>query len=721
MVQSGARRLAVTSCFMSGILVLTTTACQDPTANLRNGDWPVYLGLGHAQYSALDQITPENVDALEIAWTYDAGGASDDGRSQIQCSPIIVDGVLYASSPTLAIFALNAGTGEELWRFDPSESGVVPGSLGINRGVTYWSDGEDARILFAVGASLLAVDARTGLLVDSFGTRGVVDLRAGFADRDASDLFVGSNTPGSVFEDLLIVPTRVSEGNPAAPGDIRAFNVRTGEIAWTFHTIPRPGQFGADTWPADARQRVGGANNWGGMTVDAERGIVFVPTGSAAADFYGGDRLGENLFANTLLALDARTGERIWHFQGVHHDLFDRDFPAPPTLVTLTRDGQPRDAIVQMTKSAHLFVLDRDTGEPLFPIEERPVAPSDVPGEEAWPTQPVPRVPAPFARQTVTLDTITTISPESTRSVRERLMRMQTGEAFMPPSLAGTVIMPGLDGGGEWGGAAVDPDSNIFYANASEMPWILQLFEIPPGGDGLLATRGHRVYANNCLHCHGIDKQGDAIGIYPALTSLAGRQSEIEARAIVVEGKGFMPSHGHLGDDELDALLAYLYDSDAPDPRASQAAPASTESRYVLSGYTRFVDPDGYPAIEPPWGTLTAIDLDTGEQLWQVVHGEHTELTARGIPKTGTENYGGPVVTSGGLVFIGGTQDERLHAYDKTSGELLWEAALPAGGYATPATYAVDGRQYVVIAAGGGKMGTPSGSAYVAFALPHAQ
>ena len=719
---NGVRNLTVINHLFCINLILAVGACDiGPAADGNADDWPVYQGLGRNQYSRLHQITPENVGQLEVAWTYDSGGASPDGRSQIQCNPIIVDGVLYASSPALAIFALDASTGQELWRFDPFATGENTSRLGVNRGVAHWSDGDDERILFTAGAKLFAVNALTGVLIDDFGTNGIVDLKEGFADREVRDLFIGSNTPGSIFEDLIILPTRVSEADPSAPGDIRAFSVRTGDIAWTFHTVPRPGQYGADTWPDDARERVGGANNWAGMTIDANRGLVFVPTGSATSDFYGGSRLGANLFANTLLALDARTGERVWHFQGIHHDLFDRDFPAPPNLVTLMRDGEPRDAVVQMTKSAHLFVFDRETGEPLFPIDEHPVAASDIPGEEAWPTQPLPRTPAPFSRQMLTVDNITAVSPESTQYVRERLERMRSGAAFIPPSLEGTVILPGLDGGGEWGGSAVDPETNIFYANASEMPWVLQMIEIPPGGDGLLATRGSRVYATHCLHCHGVDKQGDTLGVYPALTTLAGRRSETDARALILAGSGYMPSHGHLGNNELEALIAYLYDSDAPDPRATRSVPPSDKPRYAISGYRRFLDQNGYPAIEPPWGTLTAIDLDTGEHLWQVVHGEFTELTAQGIAKTGTENYGGPVVTAGGLIFIGGTQDERLHAYDKTSGKLLWEAPLPAGGYATPATYAVDGRQFVVIAAGGGKMGTPSSDTYVAFALPNTQ
>ena len=519
-------------------LIVVGVACLPSGADGPSPDWPVYQGQGSNQYSPLDQITRDNVDQLEVAWTFRSGDASPDGRSQIQCNPIIVDGVLYASSPALAIFALDAATGHELWRFDPFATRAGPTNRGVNRGVVYWADGDDHRILFTAGPRLFAVDAVTGLPIPDFGSDGSVDLRDGF-DRDVNDLFVGSNTPGSVFQDLLILPTRVSETDPAAPGDIRAYDIRTGAVAWTFRTIPRPGEFGADTWPPDARQRVGGANNWAGMTVDQERGLVFVPTGSATSDFYGGARTGANLFANTLLALDARTGERVWHFQAVHHDIWDRDFPAPPNLVTLVRDGSPHDAVVQMTKSAHLFVFDRETGEPLFPIDELPVPSSLIPGEETWPTQPLPRKPSPFSRQQLTLDNMTTISPAARAYVRERLQRMQTGVPFTPPSLEGTIILPGLDGGGEWGGAAVDPDTGVFYVNASEMAWILRILEIPPGGDGLLATRGQRVYANQCLHCHGVDKQGDSLGIYPSLTELADRQSDTETRQLIVEGRGY--------------------------------------------------------------------------------------------------------------------------------------------------------------------------------------
>ena len=447
------------------------------------------------------------------------------------------------------------------------------------------------------------------------------------------------------------------------------------------------------------------------MTVDRGRGIVYIPTGSAAPDFYGGERTGENLFANTLLALDARFGERVWHYQIVRHDLWDRDLPAPPNLVTVTHHGERRDAVAQITKSAHVFLFDRDTGEPLFPIEERPVPASDLSGEAAWPTQPVPTAPPPFSRQVFTERDVTDISPEAYASAFERLVRVRSAGQFVPPNREGTMILPGYDGGGEWGGAAVDPNG-IMFINASEMPFILTMVELDAGGE---RSPGQTVYANECLYCHGTDLQGDPLGAYPSLVDATATLSRAAMARIVTNGAGFMPSHQHLSDRELDALLDFLSGEDASTPASDAPAPAAS---YTSAGYIRFLDADGNPAIKPPWGTLTAIDLNAGTIGWQVTLGELEELTARGIPPTGTENYGGPVVTAGGVLFIAATKDEKFRAFATDTGALLWETPLPAGGYATPATYAVDGRQYVVIAAGGGKMGTRSGDSYVAFALP---
>ena len=706
-------------------------------------DWPVYLGAGSSQYSPLTEITRDNVGRLEVAWTYHAGDAdTETNRTQMQTSPIVVEGVLYGVSPVTKVFALDAATGERRWEFDPFAHGATVRRGGVSRGVTWWADGGDRRIFASGGSKLFALDADTGVPVETFGDGGSIDLHDGLdAGRDVSDLFVISNTPGVVYRDLLILPTRNAETNPAAPGNIRAFDVRTGEVRWIFRTIPHPGEYGHDTWPPDAWLRVGAANNWAGMSVDHERGLVFVPTGSATPDFYGGDRVGANLFANTLLALDAATGERVWHFQAVHHDIWDRDFPAPPNLLSIVEDGRRRDVVAQITKSAHVFVFDRETGEPVHPIEERPFPPSDIPGEVAWPTQPLPVRPPPFTRQRMTEDEVTDISPEAHRYVLDRLRRMRSDGQFVPTSREGTIILPGLDGGGEWGGAAVDPDTGIMYVNGNDMPWIGAMVEIPAEAQGTPAGAGRRVYGLHCVQCHGVDGTGDELGLYPAVNDLPGRLTREETRAVIDEGRGYMPSHAHLSERERAALLAYLYDSGEPDPRAAardaagrpaeaaataaaepdpQAASgdvAPAESEWVFAGYRRFLDQEGRPAIKPPWATLNAIDLAAGEILWKVTLGDWPELSAAGRPPTGAEAYGGPLVTASGLIFIGATRDERFRVFDTRDGTLLWETSLPAAGYATPVTYAVDERQYVVIAAGGGKIGTRSGDAYVAFAL----
>jgi quinoprotein glucose dehydrogenase len=680
-------------------------------------EWRAHGGNpGHTQHSPLDQIDKDNVSRLQVAWTYRTGDARPEGRSQIQCNPIVVDGVLYATTARVETFALDAATGRELWRFDPYESGAesLAEWLGVNRGVAYWGEGEDRRILVAAGQRLFALDARTGQPVPSFGQNGNVDLREGLG-RDTSDLFVVSTTPGAVYRDLYILGTRVHEGpGPSAPGHVRAYDVRTGAIRWVFHTVPQPGEYGHDTWPPDAWKVVGGANAWSGISLDPERGLVFVPTGSPSWDFWGGDRHGANLFGNCVLALNAATGERVWHFQIVHHDLWDRDLPQAPLLVTVRRDGREVDAVAQATKSGHVFLFDRETGDPLFPVEERPYPASDLRGEQTWPTQPLPLKPPPFARQVLGEDGVTNISPEARATVLGRLRQVRSGGQFVPPSTQGTVIYPGFDGGAEWGGSAWDPETRLLYVNANEMAWILEMLEVPPPGEG--GTRGERLYTQHCTVCHGIDMKGDPQGQFPPIEDLKERLTREDVVSLLEDGKGAMPAFAFLSPAERKTLASHLFGEEQPDDSKGEAAAAGRP--YTHLGYNRFLDPDGYPAVKPPWGTLNAIDLDEGEIRWTVALGELTELTERGISPTGTENYGGPVVTAGGLLFIGATKDEKFRAFDKRTGEVLWETALPAGGYATPATYEVDGRQYVVIAAGGGKMGTKSGDAYVAFALP---
>lgn len=688
-----------------------------------SAEWPVAGGEpGGSQYSRLEQVHTGNVHKLQQAWVYQTGDAREDDRSQIQCNPIVIEGVLYATSPQLKAFALDAATGVELWTFDPFAERARESSLGVNRGVVYWSEGSDERIFLTAGEFLHALNAKTGRLIPSFGDDGRVSLREGL-DRNTEKLHVLSNSPGAIYRDLLILGTRVSEGpGPSAPGHIRAYDVQTGEIRWIFHTIPHPGEYGYETWPPEAWKQIGGANAWSGLSVDRERGWVFLPTGSPAFDFWGGNRKGKNLFGNCLLVLEAASGRRIWHYQFVHHDLWDRDLPAAPNLVRVRRGEEMIDAVAQVTKSGHVFVFDRETGDPVYPIVEQPVPTSDLLGEEAWPTQPLPLEPPPFSRQSFTKDLVTDMDPEVRTRVLQKLESLRTGRQFIPPSIAGTVIFPGFDGGAEWGGAAYDPSSDILYVNANEMPWILTMVPIAGNETEQTSFPGRKVYNLNCAACHGINLEGDPQRTFPKLADVAARLSRNEASGILQNGKGVMPSFGFLSQAEKTAVLDFLYENSrepAQKKEKDSSIPLDTGIPYTHTGYNRFLDEQGYPVVKPPWGTLNAIDLNRASIQWQVPLGEFPELTARGVPPTGTENYGGPIVTAGGLLFIGASKDEMFRAFDKSTGKILWETKLPAGGYATPATYSVDGRQYIVIAAGGGKMGTSSGDAYVAFALPY--
>lgn len=695
------------------------------------GDWRVTgSGPGNDRYSALDQINGGNVAKLQVAWTYHSGD-SLPARSEIQATPIVVDGVLYTTTPNLSVVALRADDGVQLWRFDPFVGRVR--ETHANRGVVFWSEGAERRVFFTAGRRLFSLDAATGQPVATFGDSGWVDLSAGLG-RDIGTAFILATSPGVIYRDLLIQGTRVGEGEGSAPGHVRAYDARTGRIRWTFRTIPRPGEDGYDTWPADAWKSAGGANSWAGMSVDVARGIVYVPTGSSTPDFYGGARTGRNLFANTLLALDAATGKRRWHFQTVHHDILDRDLPAAPNLVTVKREGRAVDAVAQITKSGFVFLFDRETGQPLFPIEERRVPASQLAGEHAWRTQPFPTKPAPYARQTLTEADLTERTPEARAAVLKRFRTLRNGPLFTPPSREGTIVMPGFDGGGEWGGAAVDRVAGVLYVNANDVPWIAAMRETHSSVATSRAPRaGAAVYASTCAGCHRPDRKGDGDRV-PSLVGIAAKRSAIEIRSVIERGKGFMPSFVTLPEAEKRAVVAYLRgepvnpsragvadkrQDDSPhaaELAASRVQPAT--SPYEFAGYERWRDPHGYPAVKPPWGTLNAIDLNTGTYLWRIPLGDHSELARKGARPTGTEQYGGPIVTAGGLVFIAATQDEKIRAFDKSTGALLWEAPLPAAGFATPSTYAVRGRQFVVVAAGGGKLGMKSGDSYVAFALP---
>lgn len=686
-------------------------AQQSETATKEYREWKMFGGgPENIHYSRLTQINRENVRSLQVAWTYDTNDSFSG--SEMQCNPVIVGGVLYATTPKLRVIALDAATGGLRWSFDPNDGKKPLGKM-RNRGVTYWEDGDDKRIYFAFRHMLYALDAKTGKPVSSFGGSGHVDLREGLG-RDPKDMTITISTPGVVYKDSLIVGSLVSEGLPAAPGYIRAYDLRTGKLRWTFHTIPNPGEFGYETWPKDAWKYIGGANNWSGMALDEKRGFVFVPTGSAAFDFYGANRHGDNLFANSLICLDAQTGKLVWHYQFVKHDLWDRDLPSAPSLVTIKRDGREVEAVAQITKSGHVFVFERATGKPVFPVEQRKVSTVGVDGEALAETQPLPLLPPPFARQTLTEDMLTRRTPEARQAVLERFRRLRSRGQFEPPSLEGTVIFPGYDGGGEWGGAAFDPETNLFYVNSNEMAWILRLVERPKPE---ALPSGKSLYAANCASCHRSDLRGSPPQ-FPSLVGISGKYSTSEIRTIIRNGVGRMPGFSSLGGGGVQAITNYVVTGEDTKAVAAHAQPSPIDLKYTHDGYNKFLDPDGYPAVAPPWGTLNAIDLNRGEIVWQIPFGEYPELAAGGMRDTGSENYGGAVVTASGLLFIGATNfDKKFRAFDKATGKLLWEVMLPTAGNATPATYEVDGRQFVVIAAGGGK-GAPPGGSYVAFALP---
>jgi glucose dehydrogenase len=788
-----------------------------PSETRSSMDWPVYGGQAAGDhYSSLSQINHANVNKLQVAWKFDGGEAGG-----LETSPIIVGRVLYAYTATQKVIALDAASGKLIWKFD---SGIV----GKNpvRGLSHWTDGKEARILAPITNFLYALDAQTGKPIPEFAEGGRIDLRKDLRG-DYQSVSIAMTSPGIVYKDLIIVGGRNPETHPSPPGDIRAFDVRTGALRWRFHTIPHPGEFGYETWPKNAWQTAGAANNWAGMALDAARGIVYVPTGSPVFDFYGADRVGDDLFADTLLALDAETGKRLWHFQGVHHDIWDRDFPSPPALVTVNRDGHRVDAVAQTTKQGFLFLFDRSNGKPLFPIEERPYPASQIPGEVTAPTQPVPLLPEPFARQRLTEDLLTQRTPVAHAWAVQEFATYLSGGQFVPTALdRETVVFPCFLGGAEWGGPAVDPTRGVIYINSNEWACVVALTENKPA-----RSTGERTYHNQCSVCHNDDRKGSP-PTYPSLIDIEKRLSRTEIETTILQGtgrmpafpnlqgeylkslieyvekaaesspkpaqgkeeeklavapqkdsqsgapltqaksgpdvyedrcaichgdqregkpptfptlvnvrqrlstqqiqdrihqgKGLMPSFPDLTGKELDGLIAYLETTQSaidPDPDHDAIYSSTAEGapmKYRITGSKDFLDPDGYPAIMPPWGTLNAIDLNSGKYLWKIPLGEYPALAAKGLTNTGSENYGGPIVTAGDVLFIGATvYDKKFRAFDSLTGQLLWETVLPFSAIATPATYMIDGKQYVVVSSGGGKdPKSPSGSVYIAFSLP---
>jgi quinoprotein glucose dehydrogenase len=694
------------------LAVLAGCMCLQPVfAKVQSGtsrlvtdaDWALYGGTDGTRYSRLTEITRDNVKLLQPAWTVRLPGASD-----LEAHPLAVNGVVYAYTPELKVIALDGATGKQLWQFDSGIKGQGP-----QRGLTWWTDGKERRLFASVMNNLYALDPDTGKPLADFGKGGRIDLKDGLRGRDKS-YDVSLTSPGTIYKDMIITGFRTAESAPAAPGDIRAFDVHTGKLRWTFHTIPHPGEFGYATWPKNAWKNAGAANNWTGMTLDRARGIVYVPTGSAVDDFYGAGRIGNDLFANTLLALDARTGKRLWHFQGVHHDVNDRDFPAPPVLLTLQHDGKPVDAVAQPTKQGFLFVLDRVTGKPLFPVTAVPIPRSDVPGETTSPVQPSSTIPAPYARQHLSEDMLTMRTPEAHAWALDQFQYMHSDGPFAPMRLGQqTIVFPGFDGGGEWGGPAADPNTGVIYINANEMAWTGGLVE-----RAAVSGRGAVTYQDRCASCHGSDRKG-APPAFPALTDVVSRLTPPQIADKIHTGGGRMPAFTDIQGEILTALQAYLV-TGKDDTGPQKEVMGTALAKYRFTGYRKFLDPDGYPAVAPPWGSLNAIDLNTGAYLWKIPFGEYPELAAKGMTGTGSENYGGPILTASGLLFIGATiYDKKFHAFDSRTGELLWQYTLPFTGNATPITYMAGGQQFVLIQADNGHdKKAEQGAAYVAFALP---
>lgn len=681
-------------------------------------------GSENLKYSSLNQIDTTNYAKLGVAWVYYSEKNDSTKFGPMECNPIVVDGVMYGVSPKLKLFAVNAATGKELWTFNPADSVANKtwhrSSVNMNRGVAYWANGNDKRVIYTVGPIVFCVNAVTGNLVKSFGQEGGINLVNGLG-RNPDKLFVAPTSPVMVYKNLFFVSGLVGD---ETPGHIRAFDIKSGQQKWIFHTIPYPQDKGYETWDdTTVYKHMGSTNSWAGFSLDEKRGILFAPTGNPSNDFYGGDRTGMGLYGNSLLAIDAETGKLKWHFQTVHHDVWDMDLPAPPALVTVTHNGKPIDAVAQTTKTGFLFLLNRETGEPLFPVKEVPVnTATSLENEKLWLTQPMPEIPKPLVRQSFDSNDLNNlIDVKSYAAIKNTFLKYGPSKIFTPPSTKGTIVLPGYDGGAEWGGPAFDPETQLLYVNTNEMSWILEMVENKNKIKPLLTNydAGKVIYTQNCMNCHGTEMEGG--GNYPSLIGAAKKYNTQTFVQLVKNGRRMMPGNNVLTDIEKIALASYVLDIKTVQQQKFagllSASLPQQKTTYGFTGYNKFLTPEGYPAISPPWGSLTAIDLKTGTHVWKIPFGEFEALKAKGIQATGRENYGGPAVTKGGLLFIGASADGKFRIIHKRTGKILREIDLPAPGVATPSIYEANGKQYVVIACGGSKWGGKSSDAYVAFTL----
>ncbi|MBT9330819.1 PQQ-binding-like beta-propeller repeat protein [Paracidobacterium acidisoli] len=670
--------------------------------------WREYGGSpDDAQYSALKQINRSNVTQLKQVWFYPAGR----NGFRFGSNPIIIDNVVYVIGLDNSIAALDATTGKQIWIHQTERPQNI-----TNRGLNYWEskDRSERRILFSINNKLTALDARTGETIDSFGDHGLVDLREGLGRDPNSIRQIRSGTPGKIFDDLIILGSATGEEYESPPGDLRAYNVVTGKLAWQFHTVPHPGDIGYDTWPKGAWKYIGGTNTWGEISIDEKRGIAYFPTGSPTYDFYGADRHGADLYSDCLIALDARTGKYLWHFQTTHHDLWDYDLEAGPKLLTVNHDGKKIDVIAEAGKNGFVWVLDRVTGKPIWPVEERPVPKSPMPGEESWPTQPFPTVIPPFARQKFTADEVDPYiaDPKERESIRQEILAARNEGLYTPPSTDPTLETPGNNGGANWGSTAIDPSTSTFYVLSKDAPSMLKLEPKPPHFEmrGSPETQGQVIYVQNCALCHTATLQGQPPGV-PSLIGIVQKVGADRVKSTVQNGLSPMPAFPDLSDADIGNLIAYLsHPADAhvppdiltrlehpPAPRPSLEPGVTT--RY-WTGYGYMNSSDGLPAIGPPWSTLTAYNLNTGKIKWQIPFGGVTRLEEKGITNTGSYwPRGGVVVTAGGLIFGGSKSDSTFRAYDKDTGKVLWEVKLPAGPEGIPAVYEIAGREYVIISA----------------------